>query len=70
MTDFDIELGKVLRNYRLKLKMNQTDVATKLHVTKMTVSHWENGKRSMTAENLKRYCDVLDVPVQTVFDRM
>lgn len=70
MTDFDINLGGILKEYRLSKKLSQLDVASRLHVTKMTVSHWENGKRSMTAENLKRYCDVLGISVQSVFNRM
>lgn len=70
MTDFDKNLGAILKAYRQKRKLTQQGVADTLHVTKMTISHWESGKRSMTAENLKRYCQVIDVPVQEIFGRM
>lgn len=69
MTQFDETLGAVLRDCRVKKKMTQQELSKKMHVTKMTISHWENGKRSMTAENLKRYCQILDVSVQSVLER-
>ena len=69
MKDFDVLLGSVLREYRENRKMTQSEVAKLLHVTKMTISHWETGKRSMKAEDLKRYCKVLDVDVQEVLER-
>lgn len=69
MKDFDALLGSVLREYRENRKMTQSEVAKLLHVTKMTISHWETGKRSMKAEDLKRYCKVLDVDVQEVLER-
>ena len=69
MKDFDVLLGSVLREYREAKKLTQSDVADLLHVTKMTVSHWENGKRSMKAEDLKRYCKVLGVSVRELLER-
>ena len=69
MKDFDVLLGSVLREYRENRKMTQSEVAKLLHVTKMTISHWETGQRSMKAEDLKRYCKVLDVDVQEVLER-
>lgn len=70
MKTFDERLGYVLKTTRKAKKLHQPDVAKKLHVTKMTVSYWERGKRGMSAEQLKGYCEVLNVPVQEVFDKM
>lgn len=70
MKTFDERLGYVLKNTRKAKKIHQPEVAKKLHVSKMTVSYWERGMRGMSAEQLKRYCEVLDVPVQDVFDKM
>ena len=71
MTDnFDKELGATLRQFRMRAKISQTEMANRLGVTKMAVSHWEIGDRAMTAINLKKYCDVLGVKMQDVFDRM
>lgn len=69
MTQFDEDLGKALKECRKKKGLTQLYVAEKMHVSKMTISHWESGKRSMTAENLKRYCKVLDVSVQSILER-
>lgn len=70
MKKFDERLGYVLKTTRKAKKMNQPQVAKKLNVSKMTISYWENGKRGMSAEQLKHYCEVLNIPVQEVFDRM
>ena len=35
----------------------------------MAVSLWESGTNSMSAEQLKKYCDVLGVPVQYILDQ-
>ena len=69
MTQFDKDLGEAIKYFRKNKGYTQAYVAEKMHVSKMTISHWESGKRSMTAENLKRYCRVLDVPVQAVLER-
>ncbi len=71
MTDnFDKELGATLRQFRMRAKISQTEMANRLGVTKMAVSHWEIGDRTMTAKNLKNYCDILGIKMQDVFDRM
>lgn len=69
MSQFDKDLGAAIKYFRKNKGYTQIYVAEKMHVSKMTISHWESGKRSMTAENLKRYCKVLDVPVQAVLER-
>lgn len=69
MKKFDQKLGYVLRTERRAKKMYQPQIAKELNVSKMTVSYWETGKHSMTAEQLKRYCEVIGVSVQSVLDR-
>lgn len=69
MTKFDEDLGRALRDCRETKGFTQIEVAKKMNVSKMAVSLWESGKRSMTAENLKRYCQILDVPVQVILER-
>lgn len=67
---FNIELGSALKSIREKQNITQVEVAAKLGVSKMTISHWESGARAMTAKNLTQYCEVLGVTIQSVFDRM
>ena len=68
--EFDKSLGEALRNKRQEKNLSQEYVAQQLGVTKMAVSNWETGKRSMYAETLRRYCALLGVTVQSVFDEM
>lgn len=70
MKKFDERLGYVLKSERKAKKIYQPQVAKMLNVSKMTVSYWESGKHSMSAEQLKNYCEVLGISVQEVFDKM
>lgn len=68
--NFDVRLGQALRKARIRKRLRQPYIAELMNVSKMTISHWETGKRSMTAENLSRYCKILGVTVQQIFDEM
>lgn len=68
--DFNKKLGYVLKKTRKAKRIYQPQIAEKLNVTKMAVSHWENGRNPISAERLKQYCDAIGVSVQEVFDRM
>lgn len=68
--NFDVRLGRALRKARIRKKLRQPYIAELMNVSKMTISHWETGNRSMTAENLSRYCKILGVTVQQIFDEM
>lgn len=67
--EFNRRLGYVLKKTRRSKKVYQPQIAEKLNVSKMTVSYWESGTNSISAEQLKRYCDVLGVSVQYVLDQ-
>ena len=68
--EFDKKLGEILRAERDSARLSQQDMADRLGLTKMTISHWENGNRSIKASSLKDYCAVLGITVQYVFDLM
>jgi transcriptional regulator with XRE-family HTH domain len=68
--EFDKSLGEALRNKRQEKNLSQEYVAQQLGVTKMAVSNWETGKRSMYAETRRRYCALLGVTIQSIFDEM
>ena len=70
MTEFDKELGTILRKERESRRITQQQMADLLGCTKMAVSYWETGKRSMYAETLKRYCAHLGITMQSVFGQM
>lgn len=68
--EFDKKLGEILRAERESARLSQQDMADRLGLTKMTISHWENGNRSIKASSLKDYCAVLGITVQYVFNLM
>lgn len=68
--EFDVKLGTTLRRQREQRKITQEQVADKMGVTKMAVSNWESGKRSMYATTLKDYCAIIGVRLQVIFDEM
>ena len=67
--DFDKALGAALREARKEKGLSQQDVAEKLNVSKMAVSHWEKGDRSMTALNLIKYCKAIGISIDTALDQ-
>lgn len=67
---FDKALGKLLRAKREARGLTLEQVGNALGFTKMAVSNWETGKRSMYAAVLKNYCELLGVSVQSIFDEI
>ena len=68
--EFDKSLGEALRKKRQEKNLSMDYVAQLLGVTKMAVSNWETGKRSLYAETLRSYCRILGTSMQEVFDEM
>lgn len=68
--NFDKVLGEILREKRQEKNYSMEYVAQRLGVTKMAVSYWETGKRSMYATTFRDYCEILGVSMQEVFDEM
>lgn len=67
---FDIELGTMMRTIRKEKKISIDRVAECLDVSVPAVHYWERGQRQISATMLKRYCAVLGIKVQYLFDRM
>jgi len=70
MNKFDKNIGSVLREERKKKGFSQDYIADIVGVSKMQISYWETGQRSIYAERLKAYCKALGITVQYVFDEM
>jgi transcriptional regulator with XRE-family HTH domain len=64
--NFDIKLGAALKAARKRKGMTQEQVANRLNVTKMAISHWERGDRSMYAADLLRFCDAVGADVNEI----
>jgi transcriptional regulator with XRE-family HTH domain len=66
MDELNAKIGAVLRKYRKQRKMSMQDVADKLNVTKTAVHYWESGKRSIYADQMLDYCDVIGLDPQQI----
>lgn len=55
------QIGKNIRNRRKELKMTQSDLADKAHLSVIHISHIENGTVNMSLEALLSVCHALRV---------
>lgn len=52
-----MELGKILKETRIKKGMTQAALAEKAGVTIRSITYWENGKKKMTVDSAdKVFC--------------
>ena len=56
------ELGARLRQLRRRAKLTQTDVATRLQVTKQAISNWEKGLHEPHRRHKRVLADLYGVP--------
>ncbi len=63
------QLGKRLRELRVRNEMSQEDVARRIGVTVQAVSKWENGKSYPEIGSLIPLSDLFHVPVDELLDR-
>jgi transcriptional regulator with XRE-family HTH domain len=54
-----LEVGKRLRELRLKTSLEQYEIAEALDKSPAIISHWENGKREMKFKDVYEYHQVL-----------
>jgi transcriptional regulator with XRE-family HTH domain len=62
------EIGRRLKDRRIKMRMRQQDLADAFGVAQPTISGYENGEREITASDLLRFAKILGVPVTYFFD--
>ena len=54
-------IGAWLMNERLKQGLTLQDIADRLGMSRSTIYYWEVGKRTIFADNMINYCNVLGV---------
>ena len=59
-------IGKNIKTVREEKHMTQDQLAEQLHVTRQTVSNWENGKTEPDVDTLTRIAEVFDLSVETL----
>lgn len=72
MTDkeFNERLGAILRAERKRRDWSLQYVAERVGVSSAAVHYWETGKKTLSALSLSRYCDVLGVSIDYIFNRV
>lgn len=59
--NYNSAIGAWLMNERNKQELSLQDVANRLGVSRSAVYYWEVGRRTIYAENMIKYCNVLGV---------
>lgn len=59
-------IGERIKEYRLKNKMTQQDLADTLSVAKSTIGMWENGNREPDLETIKRIAKFFGVSTDSL----
>lgn len=60
--------GKRIEALRKKEGLSQEELASRLYVSRQTISQWENEQTTPTVENYLRLCDVFGVTMNDFFD--
>lgn len=58
---------RILRMYMERNRMNQSDIADKLHVSKQTVSDWINGKKFPRVDKMQELADLFGVLMSDMY---
>ena len=53
---------------RKKKKLTQSQVAEALSIDRSAVAHYENGTAMPQAKNIQKICDILDIPIEKLFE--
>ena len=54
----DVDIARLVKNLRERMKLTQEQFAQKVGVTYSTVNHWENGKRMPQPFLVKRLLEL------------
>lgn len=64
-----VVFGRRLKDLRTQKHMTQSDIGDYLHVSKVSVSGYENGTREPDQESTKRLADLFNVSVDYLYGR-
>lgn len=61
-----MDISKALKRYRNDAHITQTQLAKKLHISRKTISNWENGRSEPSFDTLLRLSDIYKVSVDNI----
>ena len=59
----NVEIGKKLKELRLKRGMRQYEVAEKIGMSRSAISNIEKGHRSVTVKTLHNFCELYNINI-------
>ncbi len=66
----DKTLGKVFKEYRVKNKLTQEEIAEKLEISAKYISRIENGSGGVKTETLVNYINLLGISPNVIFEKL
>lgn len=63
-------VGEQIRKIRKSLGWSQEELASRLNISRQSVSRWEDGSVSPNASNIAELCKVFNVPANYFFDEV
>lgn len=68
--DIDKELGEIFKEYRLKNKLTQENIAEELGISVKYISRIENGTGGVKVETLVKYMNILCISPNVIFEKL
>lgn len=68
MTDIYLKIGKRIKELREKLELSQQDLATRMGISRPAISQIENGERKVSADELLKLSDILNISMESLMD--
>ena len=65
--ELNIYIGQKIKEFRIRAKMTQSDLANLLDTTKQTISRYEKGDRKAGQDTLFILCDIFNVSIDDFF---
>lgn len=66
-SDIDKNLGKILRDFRIKNKLTQEQLSEKLGISLKYISRIENGNNGVKMQTLIKYMNILGITPNTIY---
>ena len=66
-SDIDKNIGKVLRDFRIKNKLTQEQLSEKLGISLKYISRIENGNNGVKTQTLINYMNILGLTPNTIY---
>ena len=67
-SNFDINLGKRIKHFRVLIGYTRKELAKKLRITQQQLQKYEKGKNRIAVSRLNQISLILDLPISRILD--